>query len=124
MKKTLIFTFCFSMLLLTTPVTKVKANSITQEGTISFDASLIPPQVVDPEKPVKPIDPGPSPSTEGFLRIDFVPRLDFGRHQLSKNDHFYQARAQLFHDDTGPRGNFVQITDSRSTGAGWTLQVR
>lgn len=124
MKKILTFTFCFSILLLLNPETKVQAQSVTNEGTIGFDATVIPPQVVDPEKPVKPVDPGPSPATEGFLRIDFVPRLDFGRNRLSKDDQFYQARAQLFHDDTGARGNFVQVTDSRATGAGWALQVR
>ncbi|MEI5995348.1 WxL domain-containing protein [Candidatus Enterococcus mansonii] len=124
MKKKVAIVFFASLFLLSTPHADAQAKSDGQNGTIGFDASLIPPQVVDPEKPGKPSDPGPSPSTEGFLRIDFVPRLDFGRNQLMKKDQSYKARAQLFHDDTGARGNFVQVTDSRATGAGWTLQVR
>lgn len=124
MKKKLTLVFFTSALLTVNIATHVQAQTVTQGGTIGFDASIIPPQVVDPEKPEKPADPGTSPSTEGFLRIDFVPKLDFGRNRLSKNDHSYQARAQLFHDETGARGNFVQVTDSRATGAGWTLQVR
>ncbi|OJG75814.1 hypothetical protein RV12_GL000153 [Enterococcus quebecensis] len=116
--------FCLSYLFLITSNVDVLAKSIEQEGTIGFDAALIPPQVVDPEKPVKPVNPGPSPLTEGFLRIDFVPKLDFGRNRLSVKDQYYHANAQLFEDETGPRGNFVQITDSRANSAGWTLQVR
>lgn len=107
-----------------TPTVTAVANSISNQGQIQFEAILPPPEIVDPEKPIKPVDPGPTPSTKGYLRIDFVPKLNFGRNKLSKQDQTYSAYAQLFHGDTTARGNFVQVTDSRLNGEGWKLQVR
>ncbi|MBL1227635.1 WxL domain-containing protein, partial [Enterococcus sp. BWR-S5] len=62
--------------------------------------------------------------TDGPLRIDFVPTLNFGRNKITKSERLFSANAQLFHGDTPARGNFVQVSDYRGTGAGWTLQVR
>lgn len=101
-----------------------EAEKLTTDGNITFEAGLEPPVIVDPEKPVDPVDPGETPSTDGYLRLDFVPKLDFGRNKVSDKDQAYEVNAQLFHSDTNARGNYVQVTDSRATGAGWTLQVR
>lgn len=78
----------------------------------------------DPENPTTIIDPGPTPSTTGDLRIDFVPQLNFSKYLLSDKDQTYPVNAQLFKDQTGPRGNFVQVSDFRPGAQGWTLQVR
>ncbi|WP_086315242.1 hypothetical protein A5821_002684 [Enterococcus sp. 7F3_DIV0205] len=78
----------------------------------------------DPENPTTIVDPGPTPSTTGDLRIDFVPQLNFSKYLLSDKDQTYPVNAQLFKDQTGPRGNFVQVSDFRPGAQGWTLQVR
>ncbi|MEI5990141.1 WxL domain-containing protein [Enterococcus crotali] len=78
----------------------------------------------DPENPGTSVDPGPSPSTTGDLRIDFVPQLNFSANRISDKAMSLPVNAQLFHDDTTARGNFVQITDERSEALGWTLQLR
>ncbi|MBP1046186.1 WxL domain-containing protein [Enterococcus sp. BWM-S5] len=101
-----------------------ESEKLETEGNITFERSLEPPVVVDPEDPEEPADPGDTPSTDGYLRLDFVPKLDFGRNKVSDKDQAYEVNAQLFHSDTNARGNYVQVTDSRATGAGWTLQVR
>lgn len=101
-----------------------ETNSLPTQGNVQFDASLQPSEIVDPEKPIHTVDPGPTPSTEGYLRIDFVPKLNFGRNKVSEKEQSYPAHAQLFHGETKARGNFVQVTDSRATGDGWKLQVR
>ncbi|MGC6769776.1 WxL domain-containing protein [Enterococcus sp. LJL128] len=112
----------FSSLLFGT--TAVSAESNWQgDGTISFDGEYGK-DVLDPENPGNIVDPGPSPSTDGLLRIEFVPQLNFWNNKISSEDQTYAANAQLFHSDTGPRGNFVQVSDYRGTGAGWTLQLR
>jgi hypothetical protein len=101
-----------------------EAEKLTSDGNITFEAGLLPPIIVDPEEPETPVDPGETPSTDGYLRLDFVPKLNFGRNRVSDKDQAYEVNAQLFHSDTNARGNYVQITDSRATGDGWTLQVR
>lgn len=78
----------------------------------------------DPEFPDEIVNPGPSPSTKGPLRLDFVPQLNFHRNKIVGSDMNYPVNAQLFHDDTQARGNFVQISDNRGADLGWTLQLR
>lgn len=80
--------------------------------------------IQDPENPESEVDPGDSPRTDGDLRIDFVPQLNFSTAKLSDNGLVLPANAQLFHSDTTPRGNFIQVTDERDEPTGWTLQVR
>ncbi|ALS03004.1 hypothetical protein ATZ33_16945 [Enterococcus silesiacus] len=84
----------------------------------------IPKDPIDPENPEKPVDPGPGPSTDGPLRIDFVSSFNFGNNKIEKRNHHFFANAQLFHDGTTARGSYIQITDERSEKLGWTLQVR
>ena len=98
-------------------------SSVSKDGTVIFTGEYSK-DVQDPEKPGTVIDPGGSPSTDGLLRIEFVPQLNFSQNAISTEDQTYQANAQLFLSDTGPRGNFIQVSDYRGTGAGWTLQLR
>lgn len=78
----------------------------------------------DPENPAMEVDPGETPQTKGDLRIDFVPKLDFGTVEITDKDALFSVNAQLFHGETNARGNFVQVSDYRDNSAGWTLQVR
>ncbi len=96
------------------------------EGNAAIELTEIPDEegIRDPENPGTIVDPGPSPSTEGRLRIDFVPQLNFGKYAITNKDMTYPVNAQLFKDGTKPRGNFVQVSDYRGGQQGWTLQVR
>ncbi|MFD2305190.1 WxL domain-containing protein [Enterococcus termitis] len=78
----------------------------------------------DPENPANKVDPGETPQTDGDLRIDFVPKLNFSTVKRTDEAAVYPINAQLFHDETSARGNFIQVSDYRDTSSGWTLQVR
>ncbi|MDA9471665.1 WxL domain-containing protein [Enterococcus sp. 5H] len=98
-------------------------SSVVGGGTIRYTGE-IPTDPVDPENPTEPIDPGPGPSTNGQLRFDFAPTLNFGANKISDENRNFYVNAQLFHNGPSARGNFLQVTDSRPEGTGWTLQVR
>jgi hypothetical protein len=98
-------------------------DSLNQSGTVTIEGSQVT-DPVDPENPEKVVNPGDSPSTKGPLRIDFVSVLDFGESKISKGKRNYNALAQQFFDDTGPRGSYIQITDQQADSSGWTLQVK
>lgn len=78
----------------------------------------------DPVDPVDPTDPnGPKPGTPGPLSIDYASSLDFGKQKITSTKQVYKAKAQKF----GGRGdgpNYVQVSDTRGTEAGWSLQVK
>ncbi|MGM0219250.1 WxL domain-containing protein [Enterococcus sp. AZ126] len=82
------------------------------------------PIIRDPENPEVEVDPGETPQTDGELRIDFVPKLNFSTVMISKENTVFPVNAQLFHGNTSARGNFVQVSDYRDDPTGWTLQVR
>lgn len=100
-----------------------ESASLDSKGSITFTGEY-PKDIVDPEKPDEVVDPGESPKLDGNLRIDFVPKLNFYQNKISDKDEVYYANAQNFLSDTSARANFIQVTDVRSDGDGWTLQVR
>ena len=102
------------------------ADSDSKEGNAGIKLTEIPDEegIRDPENPGNIVDPGASPSTEGRLRIDFVPQLNFGQYAMTDKDMSYPVNAQLFKDGTSARGNFVQVSDYRGGQQGWTLQIR
>lgn len=107
------------------PIAGKAESSVDGNGSIRFieqkDGAR---EIKDPENMKEIVDPGESPFTEGDLRIDFVPKLNFGANKISNKDEVYSGNAQLFHGETAARGNFIQISDYRGTGTGWLLQVR
>ncbi|MGC6769301.1 WxL domain-containing protein [Enterococcus sp. LJL51] len=100
-----------------------RAESWSGNGKVGFEGSYEK-EIRDPEHPDQAADPGDSPSTDGDLRIDFVPQFNFWANAKVDEDVMIYGNAQLFHGDTGARGNFVQVSDFRGTGKGWLLQVR
>lgn len=98
-------------------------ESLNQSGGVSVEGSMVT-NPVDPENPEIVVDPGPSPSTEGPLRIDYVSALNFGESKISKDNRKYNALAQQFFGETGPRGSYIQITDQQADSSGWNLQVK
>ncbi|MBL1229911.1 WxL domain-containing protein [Enterococcus sp. BWB1-3] len=100
-------------------------NSRQTDGHITFTGDYDDEGIQDPEHPENETDPGESPGTSGKLRIDFVPQFNFtGHNKISDTDTVYPVNAQLFHDETAARGNFIQVSDYRGAALGWTLQVR
>ncbi|WP_207695191.1 hypothetical protein DOK67_0001274 [Enterococcus sp. DIV0212c] len=104
-------------------VALAEESKVTGHGTVEYTGEH-PKEPIDPENPVKPVDPGPGPSTDGELRFDFASTFNFGRSKITETDRNFYVNAQLFHDGTAARGNFLQVTDSRAEASGWTLQVR
>ncbi|OXS66993.1 cell surface protein [Lysinibacillus sp. KCTC 33748] len=104
------------------------SNTIIQFKQNDGEGSVTPP--VDPTDPgnpdpVDPVDPtGPTkPGTPGPLSIDYASSLDFGTQDITSANKTYYAKAQKF----GKRGdgpNYVQVSDTRGTDAGWSLQVK
>ncbi|MFD2305179.1 WxL domain-containing protein [Enterococcus termitis] len=126
MKKRLMLICSFSLALffLNESPLKVSADDeYSGTGNICFEGKPDR-QIVDPEHPEVVADPGESPSTDRALRIDFVPKLIFQRAKISDQDQMYYVNAQLFKDSTGPRGNFIQVSDFREKNTGWLLQVK
>lgn len=100
------------------------ANAANQTGTIIYDNEDWATPPVDPLNPETVVNPGEVVSTSGLLRLDFIPKLNFGINLSVNDDVTYYAYAQLFHDDTSERANFVQVTDHRDKKTGWTLSVK
>ncbi|WP_375178717.1 WxL domain-containing protein [Enterococcus rotai] len=99
----------------------------TQEGGAEIDLKRFKEKhsvIRDPENPEVQVDPGETPQTEGDLRIDFVPKLNFSTVTIADKALILPVNAQLFHGNTNARGNFVQVSDYRDNSTGWTLQVR
>lgn len=101
----------------------VSASSLGQPGSVHANGRGET-KPVDPEKPAEPVDPGDVAKTEGSLRIDFAPVLNFGQAEITETNRVFKAQAQLFKDATPARGSYVQVTDDRDAKYGWTLQVK
>lgn len=111
-------------LLISLGVTRIGQAATTQSQvqvslTPSDEAGVVPP--VDPDAPDRPYpgdpaDPGNVTGTgsTGQLTIDFVSNLKFNATTAQSGPMTTTATNQRA---------MVQVTDRRSTGAGWTLQV-
>lgn len=123
-KRKIIIAIVLTIIACLTTSTQVLAQNLDQKGSVQFvpdDGAIV---IVDPEKPTDPVDPGEVNPRTGHLTLDYAPQLNFGRNKISDKDASYQVEAQMFYGATKPRPNFVQVSDNRLTGAGWTLQVR
>lgn len=123
--------------LLAISVGSVSASAVSvdysSEGQVEFlpGSGSEPVDPSDPTKPVTPINTIPggtvSPGTGGPLSIDFASSLYFGQQLISSSNKTYYALAQSYLDSLGATvagPNYVQVTDSRGTVAGWTLTVK
>ncbi len=79
-------------------------------------------ETTEPIPPVDPTDPEkPNPDPEvpgtgntGTLTIDHVSSIDFGEQEIKEKEAIYNAKTEH---------PYVQVTDRRGTGAGWTLKA-
>lgn len=106
-------------------------GSYTTKANINFTPSTdhvspVNPDNPDNNNPVKPVTPNGddvTPGTEGPLSLDYVSDFDFGSQKISSKNQTYFAKAQGYKDSTTNSVLYAQVTDSRGTGAGWTLSV-
>ncbi|HIB3644124.1 TPA: WxL domain-containing protein [Enterococcus faecalis] len=90
-----------------------EAESTSSVKTLAGDST----GPVDPKDPTDPNKPNPEvPGTgnSGPLTIDHVSNFDFGAQEIGEKDEIYNARKNNL---------YVQVTDRRATGAGWTLKA-
>lgn len=117
------FLFCI-MLLAGILVFPKEANAVrTETGQVYFDRPSGN-HIFDPEFPTDSVEPGAVVQAGQYLRLEFVPQLNFGINEPSNKDQTYYANAQLFYGTTGARGNFIQISDIREKCLGWGLLVK
>lgn len=127
MKNKLLIMFTLSSVTFLTLISKsmvVNAeNGFSTNGNVHVEVSDKT-KPLDPEDPLKPVDPGEGPSTDGELRIDFVSTINFADAKITKTNRKYQSLAQLFHSETPVRASYIQITDLRKGQPGWNLQLK
>ncbi|MDR0879259.1 MAG: WxL domain-containing protein [Clostridioides sp.] len=113
----------------------VKSFAADQE--LKSQAKVVFTAPIDPDKPIiDPADPNnqppgkpdpESPGTGGLLSIDHVSNFDFETHEIKIGqtmDFFALPQAWLEDDGTSStKPNYVQVSDNRLTGEGWTLSV-
>ncbi|MGX7024192.1 WxL domain-containing protein [Vagococcus hydrophili] len=100
-----------------------ESATLDQKGNVTVDDSGKT-EIVDPEKPEEVIEPGPSPSTSGSLRIDYVSSLDFGKVKVTETNRVYPTLANKVGTEGKLRGTFIQVSDFREKRTGWSLQVK
>lgn len=105
------------------------ANEAKSEADITFKDHD---ESTDPKDPLKPdpdIDWEPEDEKEitgnkGNLTIDYISNFHFGAVKMSGNAKSFFAENTVNKDQVTKRPNFVQVSDHRGTGAGWTLTVK
>ncbi|MEG0283655.1 MAG: WxL domain-containing protein [Erysipelotrichales bacterium] len=93
------------------------ANDISAEvskALVSFTADDTPTNPVDPTDPDNP-GTGPGTGTAGPLSIDYVPELAFGSQKITGKIETYS---------TTNKTPYVQVTDKRGTGAGYSVSAK
>ncbi|MGM0889233.1 MAG: WxL domain-containing protein [Bacillota bacterium] len=104
------------------------ANTAATDGSVGFQPSNEKPPIVNPTDPEDEIDPEDFEGTEGPLSLDYAPSLNFGTdNPISVRE--ITLYADLTTVTSNANGsvevpNFVQVTDNRGSGEGWSLLVK
>ncbi|MBC1359496.1 WxL domain-containing protein [Listeria booriae] len=96
------------------------ADTTTSTGKIKIEADDSAVTPLNPTNPDSPTPGAPDPAdpdnagtgNTGALTIDFLSNIDFGTQKVSGQSEKYYA------ENKNP---YIQVTDKRGTGAGWTL---
>lgn len=103
------------------------AADYNSNSNVNFISSK---DVVKPINPLDPKDPNPEtpqperPGTAGPLSIDFASDFAFGTQEITTENKTYMAKPQTYKDSVKLSPTFVQVTDTRGTNAGWTLNLK
>ena len=93
-----------------------KINFTSGEGVVTPPVDPKDPDNPDVPNPVDPSDPeNPGTGQTGPLSIDYVSNIKFGEHQITGKNIAYKAK------NADP---FVQVTDTRGAGDGWSLSAK
>jgi len=91
----------------------------TSNATVNFIEDTSIPDVLDPENPNDPFDPGDGDNDPtgnfGPLSLDYVSHLAFGEQIVSLENQTYEAKTLQ---------PFIQVTDRRSNPTGWHVSVK
>lgn len=126
MKSSTLFITSVATLILAYVPQSVLAQDVTGDASTRFKANEAIQTPKDPEddEEIVPI----YPPTAGPLSINYASSVNFGKQEVSGSERtFYAASDTVIKTQTGETRqtpNFVQVTDLRGTGAGWTLSVR
>lgn len=106
------------------PVSAAQVSATTSHNTVTFLAGdgetkpvdpTNPDHPVDPNHPIDPDDPDNNGTgNKGPLSLDYVTNFNFGTHKISGQSQSYAAKN---------KNAFIQVTDTRGTGGGWTLKA-
>ncbi|EGO7756720.1 WxL domain-containing protein [Enterococcus faecalis] len=109
----LVITSLFVSAQITHAEIKSKAETKSTVKTILGDTngSVDP---VDPTNPNKPNPEVPGTGNTGPLTIDHASSIEFGEQEIKEKEAVYNAKTEH---------PYVQVTDRRATGAGWTLKA-
>ncbi|SJZ99515.1 WxL domain surface cell wall-binding [Pilibacter termitis] len=100
-----------------------KLDEAIGEEKVGFTGPY-PDEVVSPEEPNTPSNPGQTDKNKGELRIDYVPYFFFDKANITKDGSYtLNAHAQYYTKGESPTGNFVQIVDERKAN-GWSLTLK
>lgn len=119
------FIISLTTLALAAPIFAV-AQDVAGDATTTFEAnkSTLTPKDPEEDKDIVPI----YPPTPGPLSINYASSVNFGKQKVTASERtFYASADTLTKTETGATRqspNFVQVTDLRGTGTGWTLSVR
>ncbi|HCT9192590.1 TPA: WxL domain-containing protein [Enterococcus faecalis] len=109
----LLITSLFVSVQITHAEMKSEAESKSTVKTILGDTTG-PVAPVDPTDPNKPNPEEPGTGNTGPLTIDHVSSIEFGEQEIKEKEAIYNAKTEH---------PYVQVTDRRGTGAGWTLKA-
>ncbi|EEU86536.1 predicted protein [Enterococcus faecalis CH188] len=109
----LLITSLFVSVQITHAEMKSEAESKSTVKTILGDTTG-PVAPVDPTDPNKPNPEVPGTGNTGPLTIDHVSSIEFGEQEIKEKEAIYNAKTEH---------PYVQVTDRRGTGAGWTLKA-
>lgn len=136
MKKTILTGLLTTTLLIsmmpTGTVEAAESKDAVSEGRVNFKSAETTPTPIDPTDPTvppRPIVPDPErPGTDGLLRFDRVPVLDFGTAEIKGQtvvqdvlEDVYTEKKESGTGETFYTAPTVLVTDVRSTYSGWNV---
>lgn len=129
-KKGWAFGLILALVLCTGIPVMAEDSDLATTGEAGFVNNPALPPIVNPLEPESELDIEQS-GTASPLNLDYVPDLNFGDHKITSKKMIYYASSLTVRNvdkDNEESAeikvpNFIQITDNRGTGAGWSLSV-
>lgn len=118
-KQIIVGIVCVGSLTLIAPTAFAATSVGDSNASVNFKAGTGIVNPVDPTDPTLPLDPldpsnptNPGTGNTGPLTLDYVSSVEFGEQEVSSNEETYSATS---------RKPFIQVSDRRGTGKGWSV---